>query len=300
MTCQCGRSYIVRQGDILFDIAQRELGDGNLWLEIMNPDCSKPVNETIFPGQELCIPTTEPPEPPGNGGFADIVSRQTYESMFPNRNGLYSYNSLVTATQKYPNFCNEGSDTQRKREAAAFLANIAHETAEGNSGLVYIEELRCIPNGCGDEYCDRNNTTYPCRPGRSYHGRGPMQLSWNYNYGAAGQALGYDLLDNPDLVKLDGAIAFSTALWFWMTPQPPKPSCHDVMSGRWTPSPDDASKGRVPGFGMTINIINGGLECGKPTDERVERRVRFYRQFCQMLGVSADINVYCDRMQPYR
>ena len=72
------------------------------------------------------------------------------------------------------------------------------------------------------------------------------------------------------------------------------------MSGRWTPSPDDASKGRVPGFGMTINIINGGLECGKPTDERVERRVRFYRQFCQMLGVSADINVYCDRMQPYR
>ena len=126
-----------------------------------------------------------------------------------------------------------------------------------------------------------------------------MQLSWNYNYGAAGQALGVDLLDNPNLVKTDGAISFSTALWFWMTPQPPKPSCHDVMSGRWTPSPDDVNAGRTPGFGMTINIINGGLECGKPTDDRVERRVNFYRQFCEMVGVSADSNVYCDTMQPY-
>lgn len=292
MTCQCGRSYIVKQGDILFDIAQRELGDGNRWREIMNPDCSKPVNEIIFLGQELCISSNEPS--PGEGSFADIVSSQTYESMFPNRDALYSYDSLVRATQRYPNFCNEGSDTQRKYEAAAFLANIAHETGS----LQYIEELRCIPNGCGDEYCDRGNIQYPCQPGRSYHGRGPMQLSWNYNYGVAGRALGEDLLANPDLVKSDGAISFSTALWFWMTPQAPKPSCHEVMSG-WTPSPDDINKGRTPGFGMTINIINGGLECGRPTDDRVERRVNFYRQFCQMLGVSADNNVYCDLMQPY-
>ena len=56
MTCQCGKSYVVEQGDILFDIAQRELGDGNRWREIMNPDCSKLTEELIFPGQELCIP----------------------------------------------------------------------------------------------------------------------------------------------------------------------------------------------------------------------------------------------------
>ena len=59
MTCQCGRSYIVKQGDILFDIAQRELGDGNRWPEIMNywTDCSKLANESIFPDHRLlCIP----------------------------------------------------------------------------------------------------------------------------------------------------------------------------------------------------------------------------------------------------
>jgi basic endochitinase B len=297
MSCACGTSYIVRSGDTLFLIAERQLGNGNRWQEITKPNCT-PFSEDearkLQIGDEVCLPngSTQPPE---SDSFANIVSPQTYAAMFPNRNSLYSYDNLVKATQKYPNFCNQGSTTQRKLEAAAFLANIAHET----SGLKYIEELRCINGGCENEYCDSGNTTYPCVSGRSYHGRGPIQLSWNYNYGAAGRALGLDLLANPDLVKTDGAIAFSTALWFWMTPQSPKPSCHEVMSGAWTPSSDDASKGRTPGFGMTINIINGGLECGIPTDARVESRVNSYRQFCEMLGVNTDEQVYCDRMRPY-
>ena len=108
----------------------------------------------------------------GSKGFAGIVSKQTYESMFPNRNGLYSYDSLVKAIEKYPNFCNEGSDVQRKREAAAFLANIAHETTGGWDaapggryawGLHFIEEQK-PPN----QYCDSSNSTYPCAAGKSY------------------------------------------------------------------------------------------------------------------------------------
>jgi hypothetical protein len=38
-------------------------------------------------------------------------------------------------------------------------------------------------------------------------------------------------------------------MWFWMTPQSPKPSAHDVMAGRWTPSAADRAAGRKPGFG---------------------------------------------------
>lgn len=60
MSCTCGKSYIVKQGDTLFLIAERELGDGNRWREIMNPDCT-PVNDTtIFPDQELCLPNGSP------------------------------------------------------------------------------------------------------------------------------------------------------------------------------------------------------------------------------------------------
>ncbi|MQL87234.1 hypothetical protein Taro_019772 [Colocasia esculenta] len=53
-----------------------------------------------------------------------------------------------------------------------------------------------------------------------------------------------------------------------MTPQSPKLSCHDVITGRWTPSPADQAAGRVPGFGLLTNIINGGWSAGMgPTAE---------------------------------
>lgn len=61
----------------------------------------------------------------------------------------------------------------------------------------------------------------------------------NYNYGAAGRAIGVDLLSNPDLVLTDPIVSFLTAIWFWMTPQPPKPSPHDVIVGKWQPENRD-------------------------------------------------------------
>jgi chitinase len=305
MSCTVGRSYIVKPGNTPSNIAQEQLGDGNRWREIKKPDGSLLTDNdasNLQEGQELCIPNGSITLPGGNG-FASIISSETYEAMFPNRNALYAYDSLVTATQKYPLFCNEGSDEQRKQEAAAFLANIAHETTGGWDaapggrfawGLHFIEEQNPT-----SQYCDASNTTYPCASGRSYHGRGPIQLSWNYNYGQMGEVLGADLLNNPDLVKSDGVIAFQTALWFWMTSQPPKPSCHAVMTGGWTPSPDDASKGRAPGFGMTINIINGGLECSIPTNDKVRDRVGFYERFTQMLGVNMGESIFCENMAHY-
>jgi basic endochitinase B len=240
-------------------------------------------------------------------GFAGIVSAAIYEQMFPNRNALYSYEAIVAAASAYPAFCNEGSMDDRKREAAAFLANISHETTGGwpaapggpeSWGLYFIQEVGC-ENGACTWYCDSSNAKYPCAPGKTYHGRGPIQLSWNYNYGFAGEALGLPLLTNPDLVTSDGTVAFKTGVWFWTTPQAPKPSCHDVMTGKWTPSGADMAAGRVPGFGMTINIINGGLECSMPTNAKVEDRVKFYQRYTQLIGVDPGPNLYCDQMAHY-
>ncbi|KAI3797923.1 hypothetical protein L1987_33187 [Smallanthus sonchifolius] len=44
----------------------------------------------------------------------------------------------------------------------------------------------------------------------------PLQLSWNYNYGAAENSIGFDGLNNPEIVATDPVISFQTALWFWM------------------------------------------------------------------------------------
>ncbi len=212
--------------------------------------------------------------PPTGNGFVNIVSRQFYEAMFPNRNSFYSYDALVSATQKYPSFCNEGSDEQRKREAAAFLGNITHETG----ALQHVEELN---QANWSHYCDRANKTYPCVQGKTYHGRGPIQLSWNYNYGACGEAMGMDLLNNPELVSTNSSISFMTALWFWMTPQGRENlRCHDAI--------------RNFGFGKTISIINGGLECGKgQVTPQAQHRIQLYEQFTRELGVTPGENLSC-------
>jgi hypothetical protein len=102
-----------------------------------------------------------------------------------------------------------------------------------------------------------------------------------------------DLLNNPDLVATDPVISFKTALWFWMTPQSPKPSCHDVITGTWNPSEADKSAGRNPGYGAVTNIINGGLECGKGWNAKVEDRIGFYKRYCDILGVGYGNNLDC-------
>jgi predicted chitinase len=163
----------------------------------------------------------------------------------------------------------------KKREAAAALANFAHET----SGLVYVTEI------AKGEYCgdwDGNPNTCPCAPGKRYYGRGPMQLSWNGNYCAAGDALGLDLRANPDLVEQNAAVAWKTALWFWMT---------QTGAGFWT-SHSDIVDGH--GFGETIRTINGSLECNGGNPGQVQDRINYFNSFIGILGTSAGAgNIGC-------
>lgn len=61
-----------------------------------------------------------------------------------------------------------------KLEVAAFLANVGHESGD----LCFINEI-----SPASDYCAADHARFPCAPGKSYHGRGGLQLSWNYNYG---------------------------------------------------------------------------------------------------------------------
>merc|ERR1712196_574796 len=132
------------------------------------------------------------------------------------------------------------------------------------------EEVGCEGGQCtqycapGDP-CTANGENVPCTcaSGKTYHGRGPMQPSWNYNYAPAGVALrpfvndpNLDLLADPDRITADPKLAFATAIYFWMTPRENKPSCHDVMVDKWTPSAVDLVGNRRAGYGVTTNIIN--------------------------------------------
>ncbi|GAA2587440.1 chitinase [Actinomadura fulvescens] len=218
------------------------------------------------------LPAVANAAPPGLGAF--VVSQAQFDQMFPSRRPFYTYNGLTSAMGAFPAFANTGSDTVRKQEAAAFLANVNHETG----GLVHIVEQNTSNY---PHYCDRSQP-YGCPAGQAaYYGRGPIQLSWNFNYKAAGDALGLNLLNNPWLVERDAAVSWKTALWYWMTQSGP-----GTMSGH-----SAIVNGR--GFGETIRSINGALECDGRNPATVQSRVNAYQRFTQILGVPPGGDLYC-------
>ncbi|MEU8544514.1 chitinase [Streptomyces sp. NPDC048717] len=203
-----------------------------------------------------------------------VVSESQFNQMFPGRNSFYTYQGLINALGAYPKFANSGNSTTKKREAAAFLANVSHETG----GLKYVVEQNTANYS---HYCDPSQS-YGCPAGQSaYYGRGPLQLSWNYNYKAAGDALGIDLLHDPYKVEKDAAVSWKTGLWFWNT-----------QSGAGRMTPHDAMVNNK-GFGETIRSINGALECdGKNPDQR-DSRINLYKKFVGILGTDAGGNLSC-------
>ncbi|WP_327400095.1 chitinase [Streptomyces sp. NBC_01288] len=203
-----------------------------------------------------------------------VVSEAQFNQMFPSRNSFYTYSGLTAALSAYPGFANTGSDTTKKQEAAAFLANVSHETG----GLVYIVEQNTANY---PTYCDWSQS-YGCPAGQAaYYGRGPLQISWNFNYKAAGDALGIDLLGNPWLVQNDSAVAWKTALWYWNT-----------QSGPGSMTPHNAMVNGA-GFGQTIRSINGSIECDGKSPAQVQSRVDAYTRFTSILGTSTGANLYC-------
>ncbi|OQV14608.1 putative Endochitinase [Hypsibius exemplaris] len=179
--------------------------------------------------------------------------------------------------EQYNNLLNRAGNGQitTKRELAMFLANIIHESA----GLTTKEEWGPPPAG--------TYTSSDDWPGRRYHGRGYMQLTYGYNYKAASEALYRDhrLLNDPDQVKTNDAIAWDTSFWFWSVNVHNAPG---VQSGN---------------FGTTILKINGDRECGNsqsnPTVAR--RRIQIYeavlRSFC-IAGDSVDCSNPCNCVIP--
>ncbi|XP_078155571.1 chitinase 11-like [Carex rostrata] len=219
---------------------------------------------------------------------SSIITSSLYNQMLPNRKPFYSYDAFIKAANAFPGFGTTGNVDTRKRELAAFFGQTSHETTGGWAtapggpsawGYFYIEEIA--------------KTDSP------YYGRGPIQLTHKYNYEQAGRAINADLVTNPGLVSSDPVISFKTAIWFWMTEQSPKPSCHKVMTGQWGPSDADKAAGRWPGYGLTTNIINGGQECNGAKPDLVRDRVDFYKRYCDMLHVSYGDNPDCKDQKPY-
>jgi hypothetical protein len=251
-------------------------------------------------------------------GSTDVFSLNNFKK------AVLAYNEWAKQSG-YKQFLNEGSELQQAEEFALFWAKSSRETSGSWSnapepwivndavagttwkgGLYWVEEVGYTTDATTGKsaainYVDAGSEAFPPAEGRSYYGRGPIQLSWNYNYGAFSQWMHSagmfpdvitkpsTLLEFPNLVADNGAISMMSAVWFWMTPQGAKPSSHDVLFGEGNgakvsqstqdqglPQTNDTTY--VPKvaaghtadpeifsyrIGAIINIVNGGLECNK-------------------------------------
>lgn len=270
---------------------------------------------------EMATPLEQSLENKNTTNVTRYLSEKMWNDLFPHRYGIglkdsinrnpdfYSFKTFVSAAKIFPLFLSEGNEILQKRELAAFLANIAQETSGGwqtapggyfKWGLYFLEENS---PGKNNFYNDTSKKNYPGIEDKYYFGRGPKQLTWNYNYGQFSEAWFGDkdsLLRHPELLSQDPILSFASAIWFWMTPQFPKPSCHDIMIGNWIPNANDSLKGRLPGFGATVNVINGGVECGSGTSlSKTQYRYDYYEYFCKYFNVSPGENVSCENQKPF-
>ncbi|XVF29503.1 hypothetical protein REPUB_Repub15cG0126600 [Reevesia pubescens] len=202
--------------------------------------------------------------------IADIVTPEFFNGILNQAaatcvgRNFYSRGAFLDALNSFTQFARTGSAEDSRREIAAFFAHASHETGS----FCFIEE----DGGASKDYCNESRTEYPCNPSKGYYGRGPLQLTWNYNYGPAGNDIGFDGLNAPETVANDPVIAFKAAVWFWMN------NVASVMN---------------QGFGATIRAINGDLECDGKDPAKVQSRIDLFTQFCNQLGVAPGGNLSC-------
>lgn len=242
----------------------------------------------------------------------NIISADDWEYLFPKRSPEYTYRHFLQATGKFPSFCatyNDGRDSDAicKKALATMFAHFTQETGghtshwdvpEWRQGLVHVREMGWDENMRGgyNGECNPNvwqGQTWPCGTFengdfKSYFGRGAKQLSYNYNYGPFSEAMFGSvrpLLDNPDLVA-DTWLNLASAVFFFTYPQTPKPSMLHVIDGAWKPNDRDKENGLQPGFGVTTQIINGGVECGGSVEVAQSlNRIDYYKNYANYLGV---------------
>ncbi len=243
----------------------------------------------------------------------------------------YTYTRFLRAIGKFPAFCGDYTDGRDadaicKKSIVTAFAHFSQETGghiaidntwdnplgleEWQQALVHVREMGWsegqpgYTTGCGQN--DWQNKRWPCGANQGYFGRGAKQLSYHFNYGAFSEVM-YDgdatvLLNNPGLVA-DSWLNLASAIWFFLTPQAPKPAMLHVIDRTWSPSQREIDANIGYGFGTTINVINGGIECGEQNKDKGQpvNRIRYWEGLANhyQIPVEADEANTCWQQTPY-
>ncbi|KAJ3223160.1 Chitinase 1 [Chytriomyces hyalinus] len=193
----------------------------------------------------------QPPAKPADGTIASFIDEARFNNVLEkcgiNKPGLY--NALLGGFT---------APISGLNELALLMGNTAHESG----AYKYKEEIRCEGVMGVTDKC----------PYGWYHGRGYIQISWEDNYRKCGDAIGHDLVSNPDLVIHNDAVNWGTVMWYWTS----------------TVQPMLKAEGYT--LGISAKSINGYLECGSMgggqiASGRVDHIQCFQRE---LVGYSSD------------
>jgi predicted chitinase len=201
--------YVVQAGDTLGHIAQQHGITLSALLQA-NPEITNP--NLIRPGQTINIPEAQVETPASVGtstGSQDPTDGVCVDQLCHIVPGL-QHDKSATLVGPINQAMQEASINTPARQAA-FLAQIAHETG----GFKWFRELG------NDAYFERYEgrtdlgNTQP-GDGPRYRGRGFIQITGRANYTKAGQALGLDLVNHPQLAETP-EVGARIAAWFWQS-----------------------------------------------------------------------------------
>ncbi|KAJ3233102.1 Chitinase 1 [Chytriomyces hyalinus] len=190
-------------------------------------ESAAPTTEAAPPAPAPSPETPAPAEPkaptkPADGTIASLIDEAKFNNALE-RCGINKpdlYNALIGGFT---------APISGLNELALLLGNTAHESG----AYKYKEEIMC--EGV-------TGVTGKC-PYGWYHGRGYIQISWEDNYRKCGDAIGRDLVSNPDIVIQDDSVNWATVMWYWTS----------------TVQPMLQKEGYT--LGVSTKSINGYLEC---------------------------------------
>jgi len=167
--------------------------------------------------------------------MAELFTQEQLAALMPNA----SAEKVAQYTPALQHYCAK-AEVNTKLRLCHLLAQLAHESAElrsssenlnySSSALRQIFSRYFPTDAVANQYHRQPeriaNRIYASRMGNGtessgdgwrYRGRGLIQLTGKANYQVCGADLGLDLVENPEQVSDNPAIAVQTALWFWQT-----------------------------------------------------------------------------------
>jgi hypothetical protein len=224
---------------------------------------------------------------PGSCAALDkILSENQYNTVLQkvgatNIDPAYTYQGLCNAVNSQNHVFQGGNKTNNILALSAFLANTLHETGKFD----YTTEVACSnghgqPTGGDPESCSGN---YGSVNGQACYGRGPLQLSHDYNYKAYYSAKGLPASTTPDTL-LQQKYIYDTATWFWSTSKGQTQSTPEQGFQNIT---DINSYITQDPMGHSIMVINGGIECHTKDatgQAEAQARINFYKQIVPLIA----------------